>query len=60
MKLIMFLYDHLFVELLCNITMREMLQKASMGRYYLLNSYECTTNETGIEQLAAQFNRVSS
>ena len=46
-----------FVELLCNIRMREMLQKASMDRHYLDTSY---VSETGIEQLAAQFNKVNS
>ena len=46
-----------FVELLCNITMREMLQKASMDRHCLDISY---VSETGIGQLAAQFNKVNS
>ena len=54
------LSDFPFVELLCDITMREMLQKASMDRYYLTTSYVSGKSETGIEQLAAQFNKVNS
>ena len=47
----------IFVELLCTITMRELLQKASMDKH---TKSESGTPQGGIEQLAAQFNRVGS